>query len=117
LSVKTLGKFTSQYEQLQFIVLDEVSLDGARMLNAIDQNLHSIKHVQNNLFGSLDMIGTSDFYQPPLLRDKWVFQKINEGLNAIASNFWHDHIKCYELNTIMRQNDLMFINILNRFRR
>jgi hypothetical protein len=63
------------------------------------------------------VIVTSDFYQAPLVRDKWVFQRIDEGLNAIAPNFWYDHIKCYELNTIMRQNDLMFINILNKFRR
>jgi hypothetical protein len=45
LSTETLSKLTDQYEKLQFIVLDEVSLVGARMLNAIDQRLHSIKHV------------------------------------------------------------------------
>jgi hypothetical protein len=41
----------------------------------------------------------------------------NSVLNAIVSNYWHDHSKCNELNTIMRQNDVMFIIILNRFRR
>ena len=42
---------------------------------------------------------------------------IDEGLSALAPNFWQDHIKCHELNTVMRQNDLVFINILNRFRK
>jgi ATP-dependent DNA helicase PIF1 len=93
LSTETLSKLTDQYEQLQFIVLDEVSLVGARMLNAIDQRLRSIKHVQNKVFGGVDVIVTGDFYQAPLVRDKWVFQKPDEGLNAIAPNFWHDHIK------------------------
>ena len=63
------------------------------------------------------MIVTSDFYQAPPVRDKWIFQKIDEGLSALAPNFWQDHIKCYELNTVMLQNDLIFIDILNRFRK
>ena len=117
LSTETLSKLTEQYEQLQFIVIDEISLVGARMLNAIDQRLRSIKHVQNKFFGGLDVIVTSDFYQAPPVRDKWIFQKIDEGLSALAPNFCQDHIKCHELNTVMRQNDLVFINILNRFRK
>jgi hypothetical protein len=39
-----------QYEKLQFIVLDEVSLIGARMFNVVDRRLRSIKHVQNKFF-------------------------------------------------------------------
>ena len=117
LSTETLSKLTEQYEQLQFIVIDEISLVGARMLNAIDQRLRSIKHVQNKFFGGLDVIVTGDFYQTPPVRDKWIFQKIDEGLSALAPNFWQDHIKCHELNTVMCQNDLVFINILNRFKK
>jgi ATP-dependent DNA helicase PIF1 len=100
---------------LQFIILDEVLLVGARMLNAINQRLRSIEHVQNKFFGGLDVIVTSDFYQAPPIREKWVFKRINEGLNAIAPNIFH--INCYELNIVMRQIDLMFINILNIFKR
>jgi hypothetical protein len=44
------------------------------------------------------------------------FIKINGGLNAKAPNFWHDHINCYDVNIVMRQNDLMFINVLSEFR-
>ena len=117
LLAKTLGKLIDQYEWLQFIVLDEVSLVGARMLNAIDQRLYSIKHVRNKNFGGLDVIVIGDFYQAPLIRDKWVFQRIDEGLDVIVPKFWHDHIKCYELNTVMCQNDLMIIIILNRFKK
>ena len=47
------------------------------------------------------MIVTDDFYQAPPVRDKWIFQKIDEGLSALASNFWQDHIKCHELNIVM----------------
>jgi hypothetical protein len=69
LSAEILSKLIDQYEQLQFVVLDEVSLVGARMLNAIDQRLRSIKHIQNNFFGGLDAIVTGDFYQTLPIRD------------------------------------------------
>jgi hypothetical protein len=52
--VELLSKLTDQSEQLHFIALNEVSLVGARMLNAIDQRLHSIKHVHNKHFGGLE---------------------------------------------------------------
>jgi hypothetical protein len=73
---------------LQFIILDEISLVGARILNAINQRLYSIKHVQNNFSGDLNVIVTGDFYQAPLERDKWVFQRIDEGLsNPMTPSF------------------------------
>jgi hypothetical protein len=87
------------------------------MLDAINKTRRSIKHVQNKFFGGVDVIVIGYFYQAPPIRDKWVFQRIDEGLNTITPNFWHDHIECYELSTMMGQNDFMFINILNRFRK
>jgi hypothetical protein len=38
LSTISLNGFTCQYEQLQFIVIDEISLVGAKMLNVIDNS-------------------------------------------------------------------------------
>jgi hypothetical protein len=29
--------------------------------------------------------------------------------------FWHKNVKCYELKQIMQQNDVDFIDILNKF--
>ena len=85
------------------------------MLHVIDQRLCSIMHVKNRFFGGLDVIVTGDFYQVPLVKDKWIFQQLDLGLNALALNFWRECIKCYELKIIMRQSDSLFINILNRF--
>jgi hypothetical protein len=61
LSIDSLNKFTCRYEQLQLII-DEISLDGARMLNVIDNRLKSIKHIQNILFGGVNVIITSELY-------------------------------------------------------
>jgi hypothetical protein len=54
-------------------VIDEISLVGARMFNAIKNTLKSIKHVQNKFFGGVDIIMISDFYQTPLMKDSWIF--------------------------------------------
>ncbi len=35
--------------------------------------------------------------------------------NILTTIFWHENVKCYELHKIMKQNDVHFINILNRF--
>jgi hypothetical protein len=43
-------------------VINEISLVGAKMFNVMDNRLRSIKHIQNNFFGGVDVIMTSDFY-------------------------------------------------------
>ncbi len=38
-------------------------------------------------FSSSDVIMTSDFYQTPLVKDSWIFQNINDNVNALAPIF------------------------------
>jgi hypothetical protein len=56
LSTKSLNRFTYQYEPLQLVVIDEISLVGAKMLNVIDNRLKSIKHIQNKKFSGVDAL-------------------------------------------------------------
>ncbi len=46
LSSDSLNRLTCRYEQLQLVVIDEISLVGAQMFNVIDIRLRSIKHIQ-----------------------------------------------------------------------
>jgi hypothetical protein len=62
-----------------------------------------------------DVIMTSDFYQTFLVQDSRIFSSKNIGFNILATIFLHENVKCYELHKIMWQNDVHFINILNRF--
>jgi hypothetical protein len=62
LSSDSLNRFTYWYEQLQLVLIDKMSLVSAKMFNVIDNRLKSIKHIQNNFFGGVDVIMTSDFY-------------------------------------------------------
>jgi len=54
--MNTLNMLTCQYEQLELVMVDEISLVGARMVNGIDNRIRSIKHIQNEFFVGLDFI-------------------------------------------------------------
>jgi hypothetical protein len=69
-------------------VIDEISLVDVRMFIVINNRLRSIKHIQNNFFGGVDVIMTSDFYQTPLVKDSWIFQNIKDNVNALAKTIW-----------------------------
>jgi len=81
-------------------VINEISLVGARMFDVINSKLRSIKHIQNNFFGGVDVIMASDFYQAPPMKDNWIFQNIENNVNALTPNFWQTYVQCYELNKV-----------------
>ncbi len=69
LSLNSLNRLTCWYEQLQLVVIDEISLVGAKMFNVINNRLKSIKHIQNKKFNGVDVIMIGGFYQTPLVKD------------------------------------------------
>jgi hypothetical protein len=58
---------------------------------------------------------TSDFYQAPPIQDSRIFSSENIRVNILTTKNLHENVKCYELHKIMRQNDVHFINIFDRF--
>jgi hypothetical protein len=54
--MNTLNMLTCQYEQLQLVVVDEISFVGTKMFDVINNKIRSIKHIQNEFFGGLDFI-------------------------------------------------------------
>ncbi len=59
-------------------MIDEISLVDVKMFNVINNRIGSIKHIQNNFFGGVDVIMINDFYQTPLVKD---------NVNELAPNF------------------------------
>lgn len=68
-------------------MINENSLVSVRMFNVIDNKLRFIKYVNNDLFGNLDLIVISDFYQAHLVNYNLIFQSEIDDLNALASIF------------------------------
>jgi len=67
-------------------------------------------------FGNLDVIITCDVYQVQPICDARIFRINMNNIDSLATNFWMEKIKCYELKQVMCQSDEQFINILNQFR-
>jgi hypothetical protein len=55
------------YDQLQMLIIDEVSLIGNRILTFIDHKLHDIKQAHNEFMGGLDVNMIGDFYKASLV--------------------------------------------------
>jgi hypothetical protein len=104
-----------EYDQLQLVMIDEISLVGNKMLTYIDHRLRVIKQIHNQFMVGFDIILTRDLYQAPLVQDSWIFKFKTNSLNILGTNLLHEKLKCHELKQIMKQNDINFINILNRF--
>lgn len=103
--------------EIEIIIIDEVSMLRADVLDMMD---FALRHIRRNQepFGGVQMLFIGDLYQlPPVVRDE------NILLNYYKSSFFFD---CFalrnlplitiELTKIYRQKDEKFINILNAIR-
>ncbi len=57
--------------------------------------------IHNQFMGGFDVIMISDFYQMPPIQNSWSFASKNIGFSILATNFWLENVKCYELHKIM----------------
>jgi hypothetical protein len=115
LSIERLNSFSKTYDDLQLVVLNEVSLIGSKIFSFIDLHLKFIKHTHNHLFGNMDVIIIGDLYQAPFVRNNWVFQRKFDNIDALAINLRLDYIHCFEFTQVMCQIDDQFIEVLNKF--
>ena len=106
-------------QEMELLIIDEVSMLRADMLDAID---HMLRKYRNNMFpfGGVQMLYIGDLFQlPPVVQNQeWAVLK-----DYYASPFFfhaqalNGNLPLYiELKTIYRQSDEHFIEILNRIR-
>ncbi len=120
-------KKAKRYLKLKTILIDEISMVRADLLDAIDVFLRKVRN-NNNPFGGVQMIFFGDLYQlPPVMtsrdREKFLSEydspyffsaKVFQGANDLLSESFH--LEYVELDEIYRQTDLDFINVLNSVR-
>ncbi len=106
-------------QELELLVIDEVSMVRADTLDAIDVILKSVRRDMRP-FGGVQLLFIGDLYQlPPVVRDhEWQILK-----NHYSSTFFFDAkvlrsspLVKLELQQIYRQRDDHFIHILNNIR-
>lgn len=107
-------------EDLELIIIDEVSMLRADMLDAIDTILRMVRRRHDEAFGGVQMLFIGDLYQlPPVVKaEDWELLK-----HHYESPFFFDARVlrqmppiCIELKRIYRQDDPEFIRILNAIR-
>lgn len=106
--------------ELELLVIDEVSMVRADVLDAIDAVLRYIRKNPLEVFGGLQVLLIGDLLQlPPVVQDReWVhlkaFYESPFFFDAVANKEARPFV--IELNHIYRQTDPIFIDLLNKVR-
>lgn len=106
--------------KMELLVIDEVSMLRADLLDAIDTALRSIRRRKNLPFGGVQVLFIGDMLQlPPVVKnEEWNFLK----QYYMSMYFFDAHVLqaepplVLELEKIYRQDDKLFIDILNNLR-
>ena len=102
------------------LIVDEVSMLRADLLDAIDYRMRSAKGNYHRSFGGAQVLMIGDLYQlPPIVKDhEWgVLKSYYRTMHFFeAQALKQDGMVYIELDKIFRQQDDAFINILNNLR-
>lgn len=116
---KTRGR-KGFYKKIDAIVIDEVSMVRADLLDCVDAFLKMHGKSQNLPFGALQMIFIGDLYQlPPVVvgKERDIFKSFYESPYFFSAHALKDfQFELIELEKIYRQKDERFITILNSIR-
>ncbi|MEJ2740211.1 MAG: AAA family ATPase, partial [Dehalococcoidia bacterium] len=116
---KENGKQTI-YEQLDAIVIDEVSMVRADLLDCVDRFLRLNGPNANRPFGGIQMVFIGDLYQlPPVVTstEKEIFNSAYETPYFFSARVFDTlEMEFVELEKIYRQHDDLFIGLLNGIR-
>ncbi len=102
------------------VIIDEVSMLRADLLDAIDYRMRSVKGNFNRSFGGAQLLMIGDLFQlPPIVKDhEWsVLKHYYRTMHFFeAKALQQDGMVYIELDKIFRQQDNTFINVLNNLR-
>jgi len=106
-------------KSLDLLIIDEISMVRADLLDGIDQVLRKYKH-KNKVFGGVQVLMIGDLQQlaPVVKNDEWqLLKKYYETPYFFSSKaFRSAQAVSIELKNIYRQEDEKFIKILNEIR-
>jgi hypothetical protein len=109
------------FENLQLLMIDEVSMVRADVMDGIDTALRLQRGRMTSPFGGVQVVLCGDLFQlPPIVRDgetQAFFDEYYGGPYFFFAKVFHElQPSSIELTTIYRQRDDTFIRILNKIR-
>lgn len=103
--------------EIEIIIIDEVSMLRADVLDMMD---FSLKHIRRNqlAFGGVQILFIGDLYQlPPVVRDEYLLQKYYPSPFFFSAKALQEvQLITVELQKVYRQNEGNFLDILNAIR-
>jgi len=113
------SKPTKLIKSLNRIIIDEISMVRADLLDIVDYRLRTVRE-NNKPFGGVQIVMVGDFYQlPPVLtmNEREVFDEIYDG-NFVFSAKVFRQLPLYtiELGKVYRQQDEHFVELLGNIR-
>ncbi len=117
---KIYGINSELYKVIDAIIIDEISMVRADLLDCVDKFLRLNGKNKNKSFGGIQMVFIGDLYQlPPVVKGKEreVFETHYKSPYFFDANaFKNFDVEFVELEKIYRQTDENFINLLNAIR-
>lgn len=114
------GNKRRMLQELELLVIDEVSMLRADMLDAIDFALRYVRRNRNIPFGGVQLLFIGDLHQlPPVVKnDEWrIMARFYKSIFFFDALALQNNPPVYiELDKIYRQDDAVFINLLNNLR-
>ncbi len=106
--------------EIELLIIDEVSMLRADLLDAIDTILRSVRRAKHLPFGGVQILFIGDLLQlPPVVKDaEWrILSKYYRGSYFFHAKVLENNPPLYvELEKIYRQSDKTFIKLLNNLR-
>lgn len=107
-------------QELELLIIDEVSMLRADLLDTIDFVLKSVRRQQHKPFGGVQVLFIGDLMQlPPVVKeDEWnVLRNYYNSIYFFDAHVLKNEKPVYiELDKIYRQSDNTFIDLLNNLR-
>lgn len=118
--LKISSEKRSLFQQLELLIIDEISMVRADVLDAVDTLLKTFRNNYNNAFGGVQVLFIGDLFQlPPVAKeDEWkILSPYYDSPYFFSSRVIKKHKPVYiELEKVYRQKDEAFISILNQVR-
>jgi len=118
--VKKLERGGGIFKKLDILVIDEISMVRADLMDCVDQFLRLNGPAAHKPFGGIQMVFVGDLYQlPPVVtsREKEAFADLYETPYFFSSHVFRDFdMDFIELEKVYRQHDQGFIDLLNAIR-
>ena len=107
-------------QQLELLIIDEISMVRADILDAVDAVLRHARHKHHERFGGVQMLFIGDMFQlPPVTRDNdWnILSKYYSSPFFFDAHVIKEEAPLYiEFDKVYRQSDPVFIDVLNQVR-